>query len=808
MHQVKNVLVQTDTNLVSLTSELEGFILTRQWVESSSGIDLIFWMASEAGPLRLRISGQEAVCFFPAEQKALVEEILSPMSGWRIAPTQLKNFDGESMSALYLLSRRKLLDIRSRLVAKAIRVTETDLKPTDRFLMERFITAAMAIDANLTPHKDYSDVQPKSLNTTEYRPRLSAVSIDIETDYQASTLYSIAVYSREVSVVYMVGITQYSTLQTDYEDQLQFYQMNSEREVITAFVQKIQEIDPDVIMGWNIVNFDLRCLQDFCDRLKISLQLGRNSEEISWRKSRDGNDRYYALLPGRAVLDGIELMRSASYQFENFSLEHVSRQILNRGKLVDDVDQRGEEITGLFESNKPALAKYNLEDCRLVWDIFDKEALISFAVERSLLTGLELDRYGGSVAAFDFLYLPRLHRKGFVAPFVDESTVSNVSPGGYVMESIPGIHQNVIVLDFKSLYPSIIRTFHVDPLALAVAASEENSIEGYDGGKFSRNEFILPELISTLWSARDKAKASKNAVLSQAIKIIMNSFYGILGTVGCRFLDSRLVSSITKRGHEILIRSKSFIEDCGYQVIYGDTDSVFVLLGSVPQSEVNLIGNDLTARLNEWWANRLREKYDIPSYLEMEFETHFTKFLMPTVRGSDAGSKKRYAGLIVEGDKSRILFKGLESVRSDWSPLARGFQQELYRRIFLEQPYEDYIKKLVRDLAEGKFENELILRKRLRRKLKDYVKNVPPHVQAARKAENIRRQRKLPALYQSGGWIEYIMTINGAEPRQYRESTIDYEFYIEKQLTPIADAILVFESSSMDKIMNNQIGLF
>ncbi|MEX0963195.1 MAG: DNA polymerase II [Pseudohongiellaceae bacterium] len=800
--------MQTDTNLVSLTSELEGFILTRQWVESSSGIDLIFWMASEAGPLRLRISGQEAVCFFPAEQKALVEEILSPMSGWRIAPTQLKNFDGESMSALYLLSRRKLLDIRSRLVAKAIRVTETDLKPTDRFLMERFITAAMAIDANLTPHKDYSDVQPKSLNTTEYRPRLSAVSIDIETDYQASTLYSIAVYSREVSVVYMVGITQYSTLQTDYEDQLQFYQMNSEREVITAFVQKIQEIDPDVIMGWNIVNFDLRCLQDFCDRLKISLQLGRNSEEISWRKSRDGNDRYYALLPGRAVLDGIELMRSASYQFENFSLEHVSRQILNRGKLVDDVDQRGEEITGLFESNKPALAKYNLEDCRLVWDIFDKEALISFAVERSLLTGLELDRYGGSVAAFDFLYLPRLHRKGFVAPFVDESTVSNVSPGGYVMESIPGIHQNVIVLDFKSLYPSIIRTFHVDPLALAVAASEENSIEGYDGGKFSRNEFILPELISTLWSARDKAKASKNAVLSQAIKIIMNSFYGILGTVGCRFLDSRLVSSITKRGHEILIRSKSFIEDCGYQVIYGDTDSVFVLLGSVPQSEVNLIGNDLTARLNEWWANRLREKYDIPSYLEMEFETHFTKFLMPTVRGSDAGSKKRYAGLIVEGDKSRILFKGLESVRSDWSPLARGFQQELYRRIFLEQPYEDYIKKLVRDLAEGKFENELILRKRLRRKLKDYVKNVPPHVQAARKAENIRRQRKLPALYQSGGWIEYIMTINGAEPRQYRESTIDYEFYIEKQLTPIADAILVFESSSMDKIMNNQIGLF
>jgi DNA polymerase-2 len=715
------------------------------------------------------------------------------------------------MSALYLKSQRKLFDIRDRLTQKDIRVTEADLKPTDRFLMERFITASVSIEGSLNENDGFTDIAPSDLRATQYRPQLSAVSIDIETDNHASTLYSIAIYADSVSIVYMVGPTQDSIVKTDDGGDLELYQRSSEREVISAFVKKISELDPDVIMGWNIVNFDLRCLQDFCDRLKMPLLLGRNSEAISWRKARDSNDRYYALLPGRAVLDGIELMRSATYQFENFSLEYVSRQLLNRGKLVVDVDQRGAEITDLFGTNKPALARYNLEDSRLVWDIFQKEALISFAMERSLLTGLELDRYGGSVAAFDFLYLPRLHRKGFVAPFVDQSTVSNVSPGGYVMDSVPGIHQNVIVLDFKSLYPSIIRTFHVDPLALAVAASEENPIEGYDGGKFSREEFILPELISTLWSARDNAKASDNAVLSQAIKIIMNSFYGILGTMGCRFLDSRLASSITKRGHEILILSKKFIEDAGYQVIYGDTDSVFVLLGPVEDSQVKVIGEGLTSQINEWWTKKLREKYDIPSFLEMEFETHFSKFLMPTVRGSDAGSKKRYAGLVVDSrnpDKSHLLFKGLESVRSDWSPLARDFQKELYRRIFLDEPYEDYIKLMVQQLGDGIFENELVLRKRLRRKLKDYTKNIPPHVQAARKAEDIRRQRELPSLYQSGGWIEYIMTINGAEPRQYRESAIDYEFYIDRQLTPIADSILVFKSSSMDKILNNQIGLF
>ena len=100
------------------------------------------------------------------------------------------------------------------------------------------------------------------------------------------------------------------------------------------------------------------------------------------------------------------------------------------------------------------------------------------------------------------------------------------------------------------------------------------------------------------------------------------------------------------------------------------------------------------------------------------------------------------------------------------------------------------------------------MRKRLRRKLSDYVKNVPPHVQAARKAESIRKQRNLPSMYESGGWIEYVMTVNGPEPRHFRESAIDYDFYIEKQLGPIADAILVFKASSLHEIMSTQIGLF
>ena len=783
----------------------KAFLLTRQWLETNDGLELVFWFRSDTGPLRMHLKQQEAVCFFPSDQIEAVEKILSGQKGWRIGVTELTNFAGDPVSALYFSSQRKLFDNRDRLEIRDVHLMEADIKPTDRFLMERFLTGGVTFQGEVQERGRYKNLNHARLKPDDYRPDLNAISFDIETDYGVNHLYSIALYSDKTSIVLMIGDSENRTAEADGKSKFELEFVKDEKQLLITFVQKIEELDPDVLMGWNVVNFDLRALQDFADKTEVKLSLGRNRELISWRQSRDSEQRFYALVPGRVVLDGIELMRSATYQFENFSLEYVSRLLLGRGKLVDDVDERGEEITRLFEEDKIALANYNLEDCRLVWDIFEHENLLGFAIGRSQLTGLEMDRYGGSVAAIDFLYLPRLHRKGYVAPARSQLPSKNISPGGYVMQSIPGIHDNVIVLDFKSLYPSIIRSFHIDPLALIEGLKEESPIEGFDGGKFSRDKFILPELIENLWAARDRAKARKNSVLSQAIKIIMNSFYGVLGTTGCRFFDSRLVSSITKRGHEIIIQSKAYIEKQGYKVIYGDTDSVFVLLGKVREQEVAKIGNFLAADLNRWWQEKLESEHGITSYLDMEFETHYRKFLMPTLRGSDTGSKKRYAGL---GVNNEVHFKGLETVRSDWSPLAREFQQVLYKKIFLEEPFEEYIKDLVYRLQDGEFEEELVLRRRLRRKLHEYVKNVPPHVQAARKAETIRTEMNLPSLYKSGGWIEYIMTSNGPEPRLYRRAPIDYDFYIEKQLVPIADSILVFKSSSMNDILNQQIGLF
>ena len=793
----------------SETVAVDAFLLTRQWQESPSGNRLIFWFTSTRGPLRLVLEQQESVAFFPTAQESRLRNLLADLSNWRVGTTSLADFAGNPVSAIYFKSQRQLFAARDRLSNKQFHLLEADVKPTDRFLMERFLNSAARLQGRAKGAAGYLDIEQARLTPVQVRPNLKAVSLDIETDMTASQLYSIALYSDQHSIVLMRDEGEDELVAESDTDSLSLQFFESEKRLLEALVKTLESIDPDVVMGWNVVNFDLRCLQEFADAHKVALNLGRNNEAVNWRQSRDGNDRYYALVPGRVVLDGIDLMRSATYQFENFSLEYVSGELFDRGKLIDDVDQRGAEISELFHTDKAALARYNLEDCRLVWDIFTLEKLLDFAVERSLLTGLELDRSGGSVAAIDFLYLPHLHRQGFVAPALEQLESSNISPGGYVLESEPGIHRNVIVLDFKSLYPSIIRTFHVDPLALVEGLKENDAIPGFEGGQFSRTRTILPGLIKKLWAARDKAKADGNRVLSQAIKIIMNSFYGVLGTLGCRFFDTRLVSSITRRGHDIILQSKQFIKAAGFQVIYGDTDSVFVLMGDVGTKDeinkVNELGTRLAQDLNTWWREKLQREYQIESFLEMEFETHFLRFFMPTVRGSDAGSKKRYAGLLANGE---IMFKGLETVRSDWSPLAREFQQVLYRKVFLNEPFVEYIKQIVADIQNGVFGPELVLRKRLRRKLSDYVKNVPPHVQAARKAEEIRKKLQLPALYEHGGWVEYVMTTAGPEPRQYRQSPVDYDFYIDKQLAPIADSILVFKQSSMDKILDRQIGLF
>jgi len=158
------------------------------------------------------------------------------------------------------------------------------------------------------------------------------------------------------------------------------------------------------------------------------------------------------------------------------------------------------------------------------------------------------------------------------------------------------------------------------------------------------------------------------------------------------------------------------------------------------------IGKGLVDTINNYWRDRLQQEHGIESCLEMEFETHFRQFFMPTTRGTEHGSKKRYAGLI-DNDKGerKIIYKGLETVRTDWTELARQFQQNLYQLICDGEEYADYLRQTVADLYAGKLDQQLVYRKRRHKKLSEYQKNIPPHAQAAIKAEAEFRQKGQPS---------------------------------------------------------------
>ena len=783
--------------------------MTRHWRDTATGTEVDFWLATDSGPRHIRLAPQPSVAFIPVEQREQAEAVLRGERSVELRPLALNDFHRRPVLGLYCRQYRQLLKLEKRLRENSIDVYEADIRPPERYLMERFITAPVWFggEPGFAGNDPLLDSRMKP--APGYHPRLRLASLDIETSSHGE-LYSIALEGCGQRQVYMLGPPNGGDDLLDFD--LEY--CDSHSQMLEQLNRWLERHDPDAIIGWNLVQFDLRVLQQHAERCRLPLRFGRDGSAMEWREHGGKNQHFFAAAAGRLIIDGIEALKSATWNFPSFSLEHVAQTLLGEGKSIDNPYQRMAEIERRFAEDKPALARYNLKDCELVTRIFAKTELMTFLLERASVTGLAADRSGGSVAAFEHLYMPMMHRQGYVAPNLGDVSGEN-SPGGFVMASQSGLYHSVLVLDYKSLYPSIIRTFLIDPVGLVTGArsaadDDEATVPGFRGARFSRHKHCLPAIVKQIWQGREAAKREGNHPLSQALKIIMNAFYGVLGSSGCRFFDPRLASSITLRGHEIMHRTRELIEDQGYQVIYGDTDSTFVWLKHArTEEQAAEIGRMLVSHVNHWWGRHLRMEFGLESALELEFDTHYRRFLMPTIRGSDEGSKKRYAGLIVKPDGSEeIVFKGLESVRTDWTPLAQQFQQGLYLRIFKGEAYRDYVRDYVDRTVSGEFDALLVYRKRLRRPLDEYQRNVPPHVRAARIADEYNRLQGRSLQYQNGGWIRYVMTMGGPEPLETQRWPIDYEHYLTRQLRPVADAILPFLGDDFAALTSRQQILF
>ena len=693
----------------------------------------------------------------------------------RQCPTSRRTFGGAGVTRIDVQTPPDAPALRDRLHAQGIDTFEADVRFAVGFLIDHNIRGGLEIDGHAKRGEgvDWVFDDPK-VAPAEVEVEPTILSFDIETDPEARRLLAISLYGRDFDEVYIVD-------SSGREMPEHAIACVDEAAALAAFCGRVAEVDPDILTGWNVVDFDLRVLSRIAARVRRRLDLGREPGSLRILPARGYFGSGQASIPGRLVLDGMDLVRGAFARFDDYSLETVSRAVLGEGKAVEgDVRDRADEIIRRYRTDLEGFALYARTDSRLALEIISEMRLVPLALARSRLTGMQPDRVSASIASFDFVYLAELHKRDIVAPTArsGDARVSASQTGGHVLEPTTGLHRNVWVFDFKSLYPSVMRTFNIDPLAfVAGVGAGEDVIRTTTGAAFRRGDAILPQMLDRLAEARDAAKRAADDIASQAIKILMNSFYGVLGTPACRFHNPAIANAITGQSRHFLLWSKAWFEAEGFDVLYGDTDSLFVLSGLADSRAGYARGEDLVRKVNAAIARHIRDAWDVESRLELEFEKFYTRLFLPSVRHGSAGARKRYTGVPYGGDAAE--FVGMEAVRRDWTDLAKTVQRELYARLFADASVDDYLAQVVREVRGGGFDDALVYRKGLRKDLKSYTANTPPHVAAARKARS-----------DPGRLISYVMTRSGPEPLDNITAELDREHYVQKQVRPVAEPVL------------------
>jgi DNA polymerase-2 len=750
-----------------------GFILTPTYRIVAGRAEVHLYAVLEGGGAALVVDDRLAPYFFVRAADEGTVRRLAP--GLGVAPTDLTTAAGEPVVRVETALPGDVPGVRARLGEAGVDCLEADLRFAYRYLIDRGIRGSFAVDG---PYEERPGVgrvyRNPMLAPAEFAPRLRVLSFDLETSPDASRIYSVAMAGAGGERVLFVGRGEVAGAEV----------VGDERTLLGRFLAHVRRVDPDVLTGWNVCDFDLAVLQRACRRAGLRCALGRSDDELELRRDQSFTREARAVLSGRVVLDGLALVRGAFIRLDDYRLDTAAETLIGKRKLFGP-DHRSARIEAAWREDPASLVAYNLEDARLVLEILGHTGLVELAVRRSLVTGMQLDRVSASIASVDSLYLRELRARGHVAPSVHSAAAAGAGiVGGLVLDSLPGLYRNILVFDFKSLYPSLIRTFNIDPLTLVPedrpAAADVVRTPG--GAAFRRDEpGILPALVARLAEERARARAAGDAVGAQAIKILMNSLFGVLGSPASRLFAPPVANAVTTAGQHVIRLARDTVQALGLRVIYGDTDSLFVDAAEADAARAAARAEELREAIAAAVGAALTRDFGCESHLELEFEKVYARFFMPEVRGGAAGSKKRYAGLVVGPAGETLEVVGLEAVRRDWSGVARRFQRALLDLVFHDRPVAEFVRTFVGELRAGRFDAELAYRKALRKPVEDYTRTTPPHVRAARK-QGAR----------AGRIVSYVMTRAGPEPAGELSAPPDHDHYVTHQLRPIADACLRF----------------
>jgi len=465
-----------------------------------------------------------------------------------------------------------------------------------------------------------------------------------------------------------------------------------EADMLEAFVEHVKKYDPDILTGYFSDGFDLPYLRARAEKNKVRLSLGLNGSQPRFSRG--------AMLTGKINgiihLDLLRFIQTAYSQYlksETLSLNEVASELLGEKKL----DFNPYEHAKSKKKNWNEFAAYNLQDSVLtfkltekLWpDLLELTKIIeepTFNISRAGLSSL--------VENFILHNLKKFNEIAEKKPIHEEISSRRGRErveGAFVLQPKAGLYENIAVFDFTSMHTSIIVSFNISKATLT--KNKKNAYETPEidlGGKrkfyFSKKPGFFPLLLKEIFEQRKKVKAEfkKNPnpitkARSNVFKLLSASVHGYQAFFGARYYSlegaASVLAFVRKYNKEIMNKTNK----AGFEVIYGDTDSVALQQGKHTQTQTK----DFLKKLNK----------ELPGIMELDLEGFYKRGLWVTKRSGDFGAKKKYA-LIDE--KGKLKIRGFETVRRDWCPLAREVQNKVLKAI-LEQGNELVALKLVKE---------------------------------------------------------------------------------------------------------------
>ncbi|MFC6961797.1 DNA-directed DNA polymerase [Halocatena marina] len=627
---------------------------------------------------------------------------------------------GESLTKVFGQTPRDVGQLRDQ-----FEHYEADILFPNRLLIDKDITSGIRIP-NRRADDGSIDIPHQEIKPIEVEADLRVNTFDIEVDDRSGfpedgeepiicltshdsydEQYIVWLYESPNGEQGPDGLPDYEPISEDIDAEVRRFE--SEEQMLTAFLNYIEKTDPDVLTGWNFDDFDAPY---FLDRLEeLGGTDGLNPDRLSrvdevWRNDWQGPN-----VKGRIVFDLLYAYKRTQFtELDSYRLDAVGEVELGIGK-----ERYPGDIGTLWEEDPEQLLEYNLRDVELCIELDRKQSIIQFWEEVATFVGCKLEDATTPGDAVDLYILHKVYGD-LVLP--SKGTVeSEEYEGGAVFDPITGLKEMVSVLDLKSLYPMAMVTINASPETKVGPEFDGEAYKAPNGTLFRKEpDGIIREMVDELLTERDEKKTRRDEHdptseayktydrQQAAVKVLMNSLYGVLAWDRFRLYDTEMGAAVTATGREVIKHTEKAANKMGKEVVYGDTDSVMTEFGQDISKEAAIEQSfELAEQINDSYDEFARETLNATEHrFQIEFEKLYRRFFQ-------AGRKKRYAGHIIwkEGkDVDDIEITGFEYKRSDIAPVTKEVQRRVIELIVTSEgeEYRDEVTEYVHDVIQ-QFQN-------------------------------------------------------------------------------------------------------